>query len=171
MSAAHWDSRESKIKAQIWNGRETNVTGSVFCFCAKRAFPHNGLPHVTEGAHQQKVKALITWIKAAGMALFKNSPSFRLRVREAKRFQSVLGREQFCVVYKNHYSLHSWQNCKMIWLKGGNGASFNNNSSQFISTKLRFSNATKKISLVAVLRGNFQLLQIIFMHSDFISCS
>lgn len=53
-----------------------------------------------------------------------------------KRFQSVLGREQFYVAYKTHYSLHRWRNCKMIWLKGGNGASFNNNSSQFISPKL-----------------------------------
>ena len=158
MSAAHWDSRESKREAQIWNGRETNVTGSVFCFCAKRAFPHNGLPRVTEGAHQQKVKALITWIKAAGMALFKNSPSFRLRVREAKRFQSVLGREQFCVVYKIHYSLHSWQNCKMIWLKGGNGASFNNNSSQFISTKLRFSYATKGNFPCCTAEGQFSVV-------------
>lgn len=98
------------------------------------------------------------------MALFKKSPSFNLRVREAKRFQSLLGREQFYVAYKNHYSLHSGQDCKMIWLKGDNGASFNNNSSQFISPKLAFSKATKKISLVALLRDNFQLLHIIFMH-------
>lgn len=118
-----------------------------------------------------KVKALITWIKAAGMALFKNPPSFQSYVWKKRRFQSLLGREQFYVVYKNHYSLHRWQNCKMIWLKGGDGASFNNNSSQFISTKLPFSSATKKISLVALLRGNFQLLPIIFMHSDFLSCS
>lgn len=70
LSAAHSDSRKRKYKRgnRTWNRRETNVTGSVFCFCAQRAFPHNGHPHVTEGAHQQKVKALITWIKAAGMA-------------------------------------------------------------------------------------------------------
>lgn len=87
-------------KARTWNGRKTEVTGSLFCFCAARAFAQNGLPHVTEGAHQRKVKALITWIKAAGKALFKNSPSFNLHVREETRFQSLLGREQFHVAYK-----------------------------------------------------------------------
>ena len=128
----------------------------MFCFCAQRAFPHNGLLHVTKGAHQQKVKALITWIKGSWHGNFlKIHPSFNRHVREEKRFQSLQRREQFYVAYKNHYSLHSWQHCKIIWLKGGNGASFNNNSSQFISTKLPFSNATQKISLVALPRGNF----------------
>lgn len=83
-----------------------------FVFVRREPLPHNGLPRVTEGAHQQKVKALITWIKAAGMALFKNSPSFNLRVRE--EISSILWREPFDVAYKNHYSLHLPQNCQLI---------------------------------------------------------
>lgn len=42
-------------------GRETNVTGRAFRFCARRSFFfRGGLLHVTQGTHQQRVKALIT---------------------------------------------------------------------------------------------------------------
>lgn len=59
-SAKHSVRRERKIKAWIWNGRETKVNGSLFCFWVQRALPHKSLLHVTVGLLR---KALITWIK------------------------------------------------------------------------------------------------------------
>lgn len=80
---------------------------------------------VAKGAHQQKVKALITWIKAAGTApppLPHPAPLlfFLPCARKTQKrvvfffFTASLRREQFDAAYKNHYSLRGGRDCKMI---------------------------------------------------------
>lgn len=79
---------------------------------------------VAEGAHRQKVNALITWIKAAGTApppLPHPPPPlffFNLVQEKSKRgfffFTAPLRREQFDAAYKNHYSPRGGRDCEMI---------------------------------------------------------